>query len=459
MGWILTHSERCMPIRRKSAASATPQARGKGVIVCVDDEDVILHSLRRQLRAGFPGFTIKVARGGEQALPLLEQLHNDKREVPLLITDQLMPGMTGDELVAQVARLYPDTYQMMLTGQASRSSITRAINSGRLFRFLEKPWVIEDLGLSVQAALDAYQKDRKVEAQAAELEAAFRSTLAFVPQPYLQVLERRNFVDMKRGDAGRMWASILFADIRGFTSLIEAMEPAASFEFMNRYFLATEAAIRDHGGFIDHYQGDGTMALFPRSADDAIAAAVAFSRAVDEFNLSQAQRGFEPLDIGMGLHCGELVAGVCGGVNRLQCSVIGDPVNVAARVEGLSSRYRTRLVITGCLLDSLRGAHGLAVRRLETVRAKGKQKPVTVYEVLDALPESRREKRLATLAAFKRGNADLQRDDIPSALGAFAAVVSADPEDVAARCMLDAASRRLCASSEGSVRVLQEKRW
>ena len=445
---------------RSSRSAGKAQGAKQDVIVCVDDEEVVLSSLRRQLREACPEHAVKVARSGEDALELLAELRAAGRRVPLLITDQLMPNMTGDELIERVAGQYPQTYQMMLTGQASPASIGRAVNTGRLFRFLSKPWMLEDLSLTVHAALAAHRKDRTVEAQARELEDAYERSLAFVPQEYLKVLERPRLVDIERGDATGVRMSIMFADIRRFTTLVEAMDPQQSFDFVNRYFLRTEGAIQDNGGFVDHYQGDGTMALFPGDAGDALRGAITFSRAVDAFNGERREAGEEEIDIGIGIHCGDVIAGVYGGRDRLQCSVIGDAVNLAARVEGFSSLYETRLVVTESFLDELGSDHGLSLRRLETVRAKGKQKPVTVFEVLDALPEARRERRQSTLADFQAGTVSLVEGDVPAALGSFARVVAADPSDRAARRMLDHAITQLESGAGGSgVTVLTEKAW
>ena len=422
-----------MPLR---PTSATEPSRGKAprpLVICVDDEPDVLNSLRRQLRDAVPGHQIRVTTKGTEALSLLQAAVEAERPVPLLVTDQFMPGMTGEELINAVAQRYPETYQIMLTGQASTADLGRAINSGRLFRYLSKPWQYEDLAVSVRAATRAYQTDRQVEIQAAALRRAYDRSLAFFPLPYLRLLGRERLEDLERGDATALDVSVLFADIRRFTSIVESWTPKQSFDFVNRYHRATEPAITDHEGFIDEFLGDGTLAHFPGPPRSALEAGIAFSRCVDRFNEDQAARGEPVIDIGMGLHHGEVVMGVCGGDQSLRCCTIGDVVNLASRVEGLASLYRTRLVVTEQHLSLVEGAEDFAVRRLETVLAKGKAQPVTVVEVLDALPPERREPRLRTLADFQSATAFFEAGDLPAAQAAFAQVLAQDPNDVPAR--------------------------
>ena len=167
-----------------------------------------------------------------------------------------------------------------------------------------------------------------------------------------------------------------------------------------------------------------------------------------------------PLEFG--LHCGDVIAGVSGGTHTLQCGVIGDCVNVAARCEGLTSRYNTRLVVTENLVDACTDTQDLTFRRLETVIAKGKKQPVTVYEVLDVLPEAIRTRRLQTLADYRKGLEALDAGDAPTALGFFAKVATTDPNDRASNLLMEHCLNRIRgagAPTEPSVSTLREKSW
>jgi class 3 adenylate cyclase len=430
-------------------------------ILCVDDEPVVLASLRRQLREISPNHRIEVAASGREALEVFTRAKADGREIALLISDQQMPGMAGDALLAQAAVCSPGTYQVMLTGQATAEAVGRAVNNGRLFRFLSKPWSVEDLQGTVQMALTAHARDAELARHAAALDRAHRRSLDFVPHAYLRMLGRERLEDVERGDAIAARVTVFFADIRGFTTLIESMSPRQSFDFVNRYFLATDPAIRDNGGFIDHYAGDGTLAIFPGEPSDAVRAAIAFSRAVEALNLQREAEGEAALDIGIGLHCGDVVMGVSGGGNSLQCGVIGDPVNLAARMEGLTTRYGARLLVSEDVRSTLDDTT-LTLRRLERVRAKGKREAVTVHEVLDALPAEVSARRCATLTSFLEAVEAMQRGDTLAALSGFARVVEADATDRAAHLLLDTCHDRLRGRQlpdATGVTSLSEKTW
>ena len=127
------------------------------VILCVDDERIILSSLRAQLHNNLSAdFEIEVAESAEEALEIIKELISAKVEIPVIIADQIMPGMKGDELLSKVKTLSPQSLTIMLTGQASADAVGKAVNKAGLFRYLSKPWDEDDLILTIQSALDSY---------------------------------------------------------------------------------------------------------------------------------------------------------------------------------------------------------------------------------------------------------------------------------------------------------------
>lgn len=138
----------------------------KQSILCVDDEKFILNSLKEQLKTKFGNkYTIELAENGEDALEVFKELTDDNIEIPLVISDYIMPGMKGDELLKIIHKTYPKTINILLTGQATLSGVVNAINGADLYRYITKPWEIEDLSLAVLEAMKSYEKDRKIEDQ------------------------------------------------------------------------------------------------------------------------------------------------------------------------------------------------------------------------------------------------------------------------------------------------------
>ncbi len=261
-----------------------------------------------------------------------------------------------------------------------------------------------------------------------------RSFARFVPSEFLEFLSRRSIVDVELGDQTQQVMTILFSDIRSFTSLSERMTPAETFAFINRYLRQAAPVIREHGGFIDKFIGDAIMALFPGDCIHAIRAANALHAAVSDLNTEWTAEGKEAVKIGVGLHTGLLMLGTIGFAERMEGTVISDAVNLASRVEGMTKQYGAPVLVSG---ETMRGVDAadrasLHVRLIDRVQAVGKAEPVDVYEVFDALPATVRAGRQETLACFELAFRFWQAGDFARALAGFDAVLAANPDDKAA---------------------------
>ncbi|TAF33592.1 MAG: response regulator, partial [Oscillatoriales cyanobacterium] len=491
------------------------------VIICVDDEITILRGLKAELREAVDNdYIIEIAEGGEEALELMQELRDDGSEVILIISDQMMPEMRGDELLRRVHIMSPKTIKIMLTGQADVEAISNAINHANLYRYISKPWQAEDLKLTVKEAINSYFKDKQLTEQNAQLqrmnqelatlnsqqavlitklhenenrltqfleampvgvgvldtdgkvyyinrkakeifgkgvvsdiptekvsevyqlyqggtlehcpvenlpiiralrgetsvaddlevrhgeqiipveiqatpiydrdgkivyaintlqditerkqaeaerkklieelfevncnleialEAELEITQAtsrFVPNEFLGFLGCESIVDIKLGDAVQLEMSVLFSDIREFTTLSEQMTPEDNFKFINSYLSHMEPLIVENRGFIDKYIGDAIMALFSEGADDAVRAGIAMLHALVEYNQERASAGYIPIKIGVGINTGSLMLGIVGGPSRMDGTVISDAVNLASRIESLTKKYGVSLLIT-----------------------------------------------------------------------------------------------------------------
>ncbi|MDP7165003.1 MAG: adenylate/guanylate cyclase domain-containing protein [Alphaproteobacteria bacterium] len=216
--------------------------------------------------------------------------------------------------------------------------------------------------------------------------------------------------------------SILFSDIRGFTALSERQRPAQLLDLLNRYLTRMSTAIEAEGGVVDKYIGDAIMALFGAplgNSDDAaraIRAALAMGHELAELNFELRTQGLPEIATGIGINSGLVVAGNMGSVRRLNYTVIGDNVNLASRIEGLTRIYGVPLIVS----ESTAAAPGFRYRELDRVRVKGKQEPVRIFEPLDpdasGSPGADELERYHQALAHYRAREWQQADDVLGAL-------------------------------------------
>ena len=137
----------------------------KKTVICIDDEEVVLNSLEMELSVSDAEFEVETALGGEEALELINELTEEGAEVAVIITDYIMPGMKGDEVLIKIHEQMPGVSKILLTGQSQIEGVTNAINNADLYRFIEKPWKKEDLLLTIKGALNKYETEAKLREQ------------------------------------------------------------------------------------------------------------------------------------------------------------------------------------------------------------------------------------------------------------------------------------------------------
>ncbi len=145
----------------------------KQAILCVDDEQIILTSLREQLKRHFgANYHIEVASSGEEALEIMAELFAEEIEVPVVISDEIMPVMKGDELLIKIHHQYPQTLKILLTGQATTEAITNVVNGASLYHYISKPWQESNLLLTVGEALERYNLEQELAQRNQEIKKA-----------------------------------------------------------------------------------------------------------------------------------------------------------------------------------------------------------------------------------------------------------------------------------------------
>jgi PAS domain S-box-containing protein len=263
----------------------------------------------------------------------------------------------------------------------------------------------------------------------------------FVPHEFLHFLGYESILEVKLGDQVQKEMSVLFSDIRDFTSLSETMTPAENFQFINAYLSRMEPAITQNFGFIDKYIGDAIMALFDGSADDAVKAGIAMLEELNEYNISRNRSDAPPLQIGIGINTGSLMLGTVGGQSRMDSTVISDAVNLASRVETLTKEYGVSMLITQNTFIELNDIYDL--RLIDRVTVKGKSQMVTVYEVFAADPPELRQKKLETKTLFEEALVLYNSDRCVEATRFFSGCLQINPTDNVAQIYMQRCLKRV----------------
>ncbi len=207
----------------------------------------------------------------------------------------------------------------------------------------------------------------------------------FVPREFLRCLNKQSVEEIELGDQVERKMTILFADIRNFTTISEQLSPQENFDFLNDYLREISPVIREHHGFIDKYIGDAIVALFPNSADDAVLAALGMLQRLKEFNQQQVAK-WSPVCIGIGINTGMLMLGTIGETNRMDSTVISDAVNLASRLENLTKQYGVELLISEYTYQNLHNPHVYRIQLIDSeVKVKGRNEPLAIYEVLSII--------------------------------------------------------------------------
>lgn len=283
------------------------------------------------------------------------------------------------------------------------------------------------LGVSFNAMAET------IEGYSTRLEELLGAYGRFVPHELLRLLAKESIVDVTLGDFVQRDMTVLFSDIRSFTSLSESMTPLENFTFLNSYLRRMGPEIRANGGFIDKYIGDAIMALFPRSPDDGLSAAIAMQRKLEEYNGHRRSSGYRPLAVGIGVHAGSLMLGTVGEQERMDGSVIADAVNLCSRLESLTRVYGAAILTTGRTLRSLSAPGRIASRFIDRVQVKGRKETVLLFEVLDGCAPPEREMKLSYREELARGMRLYYGRRFAEALGIFEAIRSRNPADEVVR--------------------------
>lgn len=418
----------------------------KATIICVDDEELILSSIKEQLKqATFTNdVVIETVNSPMLALEIVNEALEAGIDLPLVISDWLMPDMKGDEFLSIIHKLSPSTLTILLTGHASAEAVGQAVNNANLYRFISKPWLTDDFILTVREAIRSYFTEKSLEEKNiilhhmakkltdvnTKLEKKVNLFSRFVPAQFLRLLEIDKEKDhIELGQCAERILTVMFSDIRLYTLISESQSARQTFLDINEYFSAMAPFIKQYNGFIDKYIGDAIMSLFP-STDDAVNAAI---NMLHHSNLSDPAEKLKKYSTGIGINTGSVIIGTIGEPDRIETTTIGDVVNVASRIEHLTRVYKTALLISGNTYKSLSNPSQFNLRYIDRVLVHGRSEYVDLYEVLDGLDEASRTKRMLILDIFKQAREAYLHHNYILALKLFTECVDLCPQDEVSR--------------------------
>jgi class 3 adenylate cyclase len=337
--------------------------RGAARLLVADDNKVNRLLLQRSLE--LQGHAVECAPNGRVALEMLRQGSYD-----LMLLDMEMPEMDGFQVLEQLTgdKALRDLPVIVTSSLEGIANVVRCIELGAE-DYLPKPVN----AVLLKARIGASLEKKRLRDQQKEL------VRRFATSEVAQDLQQSGFALQGR----HVDATVMFCDIRGFTSLVESQPPEETIELLNTYYTLMFDAINGRGGVVNQMIGDGLMAIFgaplplERHAEAAALAALDMIELIELLAVERKSTGRAPIRIGIGIGTGNLVAGYTGTQQRATYTCIGDTVNVAARLE-----QHTKAVARAILVDATTRAElgdGFAIEALGAVELRGKSAPVEVF--------------------------------------------------------------------------------
>ncbi len=297
--------------------------------------------------------------------------------------------------------------------------------------------LLTTLALQSSSAIESsllYEKNiREANEREEAMRRIFDATEKFVPHEFLKSLGHQVITEVKLGDQVEKIVTVLFTDIRNYTSLSEQMSPEETFAFICLFNERMGPIIRANNGFINQYLGDSIMAIFPLNANDALHAAIAMQKEVGQLNKVLIQNNKSPIQIGIGMHTGPLIMGITGDFHRMDACTISDTVNTASRVESLTKHFKASILLSQASLNQIDNKSDFHLRNLGLVQLKGKHHSINVHECFSCDEQQQMENKLNTLSVFNEGVTNYLNKSFEKANEAFKQVTEIDPDDRTAR--------------------------
>ncbi|MEL6256877.1 MAG: response regulator [Bacteroidota bacterium] len=401
------------PLRASKAreeAPISPSYEEQLNILVVDDEAINQQVIKNHLQED--RFKLVQAMNGTEALQLLE----GNLRFDLVLLDVMMPRMSGYEVCQRIREQYlpSELPVIMVTAKNQVSDLIQGLDLGAN-DYLAKPFTRDEFLARIKTHLNLHRINKV--------------TNRFVPAEFIRTLGKDNLTELKLGDQVERQVTVLFTDIRKYTSLAEQMSPEENFRFVNAYAGRMGPIINLHNGFVNQYLGDGIMAIFQQSPDDALKACIDMQREIDDYNHLRSQQGRRNIRVGMGMHTGSLIMGIIGDEQRTDAATISDTVNTAARMEALTKQLGAPILLSEQSFQKLSDPQIYQMRYLGRVRVKGREAPLGVYECFDSDQYAIQSLKRNWMDTFDQAITLYAEQSFAKAIVCFEEILDANPDD------------------------------
>lgn len=379
-------------------------------ILIVDDEPVNQRVLKNHLSAEH--FQVTQALTGKDAIDIL----NSNQPFDLVLLDVMMPRMSGYEVCQKIREKYlpSELPIIMITARNQVQDLVQGLALGAN-DYLAKPFSKEEFMARINTQLDLHK--------------IFSVTGRFIPNEFIRALGKKRITEVNLGDQAQKNVTVMFTDIRDFTTLAEQMTPEQNFHFVNAFHGRMGPIIQKNNGFVNQYLGDAIMAIFPKDPKDSIQASIEMQLELQQYNQARKAKNRSAIRIGIGMHSGPLIMGIIGDENRMDAATISDTVNAASRIEGLTKYFGTSILMSEhSLKEATEKAH-FPVRYLGKILLKGKFNPTGIYECFGGdLPELI-QKKMETKAWFDESLNHYLNKDFLEAANILEKILDVNPTD------------------------------
>ena len=391
-------------------------------ILVVDDEPINQQVFKNHLSNEH--YELTQAMNGEEAINALKK----GQHFDLVLLDIMMPSMSGYEVCRKIREknLPSELPVIIVTAKNQVQDLVHGLALGAN-DYLAKPFTKQEFLARVKTQLDLHRINAV--------------TSKFVPNEFLRLLGKDRITEVALGDNTEREVTVLFSDIRDYTTLSESMTPEENFKFVNAYNGHIGPGIRQHHGFINQYLGDSIMAIFPECSGDCLKAAVEMQKTLLRYNQIRESKNRTPIRTGIGLHTGRLIMGIIGDQKRMDAATISDTVNTASRIESLTKFYGVSILLSEDSYVKIDKKENFRFRYMGQVQVKGKQEPVGIYECFDGDMPELAEKKYASLELFQEGLNHYFSKDFPRASVVFQEILKTNPDDSVAKLFLNKAAQ------------------